>query len=159
MTFRNQLRFYGRLKVSVSCLARSIQFAQSKRIYHNHHSDHRARLNRRTHTTSALPLSLPAACAACMVFRRSRSIRPAMVQACISLSCRSAISLMILSASFRSIPPPHKIINSARSVISRASFAIAFLLSITSNSGVVSMFANPFPVIMQPSVSVGSLPK
>jgi hypothetical protein len=33
----------GRLKVSVSCLARNIQFAQSKRIYHNHRSDHKAR--------------------------------------------------------------------------------------------------------------------
>lgn len=33
----------GRLKISVSCLARNIQFAQSKRIYHNHHSDHKAR--------------------------------------------------------------------------------------------------------------------
>ncbi len=31
-----------RLKVSVSFLARNIQFAQSKRIYHNHHSDHKA---------------------------------------------------------------------------------------------------------------------
>ena len=106
MTFRNQLRFYGRLKVSVSCLSRSIQFAQSKRIYHNHHSDHRARLNRRTHTTSAPPLSLPSAASACMAFRRSRSIRLATAQACISRSCLSAISLMILSASFRSIPPP-----------------------------------------------------
>jgi hypothetical protein len=32
----------GRLKVSVSCLARSVQFTRANRIYHNHRSDHKA---------------------------------------------------------------------------------------------------------------------
>ena len=58
------------------------------------------------YTGSFPPLVLPSAASACMAFRLSLSIRPAMAQACISRSCLSAISLMILSASFRSIPPP-----------------------------------------------------
>ena len=76
----------GRLKVSVSRLARSVQFTRSKRIYHNHHIGHKAKLNLRIHRESFRPLLPLSDVAACMAFRRSLSTRRAISQAAMFLS-------------------------------------------------------------------------